>query len=114
MRISADSKSADWHPVAIHAKALLDGVEQSGCLMADEERGQVINIARGDDGKILVNPDSGEFLVVCKHGKVVVEVLEQYRHLLAEYPFGPADWVDAEAGEQAAARPETHIPVNAY
>jgi hypothetical protein len=94
MRISIDSKSADWHPAAIYAKVLLDGVEQWGCQMADEERGQVINIACGDDGKGLTDPNGGGFLTECKHGKVSIEVPEQYKYLLVEYPFGPMDLVD--------------------
>jgi hypothetical protein len=97
MRISADSKSVDWHPIAIHAKAFLDGVEQIGCIMADDGRGQIIRFARDDNGKILVD-QSGDAMTVCIHGAVRIEVPDEHKHLLVEFPFGPMEALSTPSG----------------
>lgn len=70
MRISADPKSPDYIPESITAKVMFDGEELFGCVTADDESGECIVHATGDDGKIIVA--DGEIVVKTIHGKVEI------------------------------------------
>jgi hypothetical protein len=98
MRLSADRKSVDWHPVANSVKVFLDGVEQTHCITADEERGNIIQYARDEDGKILMAENGEDALTVCIHGAVRIEVPDEHKHLLAKFPFGPMEALSTPSG----------------
>ena len=70
MRLSADTKSADYSPTAIYAKVTLDGVELRNCIAADEEAGECIVHAMDDNGKLIIV--DGELMVKTVHGKVEI------------------------------------------
>ncbi|HEX5126504.1 MAG TPA: hypothetical protein VFW00_07165 [Rhodocyclaceae bacterium] len=99
MRISADSKSADWHPISCHVKVFLDGVEQRGVTMADEECGQVVKYAQDSAGKFVFNRELDSLMSECLHGTVKIEVPDDKNHLLTEFPFGPMESHDVTVGE---------------
>lgn len=97
MRISADSKSTDWHPVSIYAKVLVDGVEQRACLFADEESGKVQRFALDHAGKIIDN--GGAPLTEFVYGSVRIEIPDEHKHLLTEFPFGPMNTHKVTVGD---------------
>lgn len=91
MKLSADRKSAHWHPVALHAKVFLDGAELTMCLEADEDAGSVVHCVLDRAGRLVQDPMTHEPMTEILRGQVRIEVPEDRRHLLADFPFGPCE-----------------------
>lgn len=63
-------------PDAIRAKVFFNGAPLSMCVMADEERGEVIVYATDRAGHILVNDATGDALAETAHGSVSVFIAQ--------------------------------------
>lgn len=89
MRLSAHHDHRDYHPVACHAKVLLDGRELSLCIHADEEAGTVEYYRRDAAGKIMLAGD--EAVIATAYGDVQIVIPDEHGHLLQEFPFDPIE-----------------------
>lgn len=63
-------------PDAMRAKVFLNGAPVSTCVMADEERGEVVVYATDRAGRILVSQTTGNALVETTHGSVSVFIAQ--------------------------------------
>ena len=63
-------------PDAMRAKVFFNGAQVSTCVMADEERGEVIVYATDRTGHILVSHTTGNALAETAHGSVSVFIAQ--------------------------------------
>ncbi|PHV13791.1 hypothetical protein CSQ90_26540 [Janthinobacterium sp. BJB303] len=70
MRIKAGNPDAYW------AKVFFNGAPLSMCVMADEERGEVIVYVTDSAGRILINAATGDALTEAAHGSVSVFIAQ--------------------------------------
>ncbi len=93
MKLHAHRDHADYHPVAMHAKVLLDGQELRLCIHADEEAGTVERAQQDAAGKLIIVGDEVDTEIL--RGDVRIEVPAEHQWMLDSFPFGPISKKDA-------------------
>lgn len=74
MRISADKHNDAYFPDAEFSAVFLNGERVLDCILADDERGCVVTLARDDIGNILINYDTAQPYVNMLQGAVKIKV----------------------------------------